>query len=253
MTGETVKKLNLCAAVAAAMLLAMSSAAQAQWVVFDPTNFAQNFVTAAKAVRGEIYQDTNIAYQYQMMANQLLQATNLDPTAMKAAYDEISTDISTMNQYVGQLQDLYGNLQQGSQYIGHVQNLISTSGKTPSQWLSDMNELYKQGDATATRLFQMGNDVSSHTQTIAQRRAALQSQLKLSPTQEATAQLTTHYLDIVSSQMSDLLNMTAAKTQADAQQDASDNQAAKDRAAAAAEFTARQDAERAHLGSLQAQ
>jgi type IV secretion system protein TrbJ len=253
MTGETVKQLNLRAAVAAAMLLAMSSAAQAQWVVFDPTNFAQNFVTAAKAVRGEIYQDTNIAYQYQMMANQLLQATNLDPTAMKAAYDEISTDISTMNQYVGQLQDLYGNLQQGSQYIGHVQNLISTSGKTPSQWLSDMNELYKQGDATATRLFQMGNDVSSHTQTIAQRRAALQSQLKLSPTQEATAQLTTHYLDIVSSQMSDLLNMTAAKTQADAQQDASDNQAAKDRAAAAAEFTARQDAERAHLGSLQAQ
>lgn len=239
--------------VAAATLLGVSSAAQAQWIVFDPTNFGQNVITAAKAVKGEIYQDTNIVYQYQMMANQLLQATNLNPLAMKAQYDQISGDISRMTQYVGTLKDLYGNLQQGGQYITHVQNLISTSGKSPTQWLSDMNQLYQQGDATATKLFQLGNDVSSHTQTLAQRRADLQSQLSLSPTQEATAQLTTHYLDMVSSQFSDLLNLTAAKTQTDAQQEATDNQAAKDRAAAAQVFTARQDAERARLDALQGQ
>ncbi len=250
MTGGTVNKLNLRAAVAAVVLLAMSSAARAQWVVFDPTNFAQNFITAAKAVKGEIYQDTNIAYQYQMMANQLLQATNLNPTAMKAQYDQISGDLTSINKYVTNLTDLYGNLQQGSQYISHVQNLISSSGKSPSQWLSDMNELYKQGDATATKLFQMGNDVSSHTQTLAQRRADLQSQLSLSPTQEATAQLTTHYLDIVSSQMSDLLNMTAAKTQGDAQKQAIDSAAATDRASAAAAFATQQDAERTRLNAL---
>jgi hypothetical protein len=33
-------------------------------------------------------------YQYQMMANQLLQATKLDPSAMKAQFDQISGDIS---------------------------------------------------------------------------------------------------------------------------------------------------------------
>ncbi|WP_321959789.1 DUF4141 domain-containing protein [Paraburkholderia sp. J69-1] len=235
----------------AAMLLCVSTAARAQWVVFDPTNFAQNVITAAKAVKGEIYQDTNIIYQYQMMANQLLQAVNLNPTAMKAQYDQITGDISKMTSYVSTMQDLYGNLQQGSQYIGHVQNLISTSGKSPTQWLSDMNSLYKQGDATATKLFQLGNDVSSHVQTVAQRRADLQSQLSLSPTQEATAQLTTHYLDLVSSQFSDLLNMQAAKTQDDAQKQVIDNQAAKDRAAAAASFAARQEAERARLDTLQ--
>ncbi|MCX5545408.1 DUF4141 domain-containing protein [Paraburkholderia sp. CNPSo 3076] len=244
------KKTVFRAALAAAMLLGVSSAAQAQLVVFDPTNFAQNFITAAKAVKGEIYQDTNIAYQYQMMANQLLQATNLNPTAMKAQYDQITGDISQVKQYVGNLNDLYGSLQQGSQYITHVQNLISTSGKSPSQWLSDMNALYKQGDATATQLFQLGNDVSSHTQTLAQRRADLQSQLSLTPTQEATAQLTTHYLDIVSSQNSDMLQMMAAKTQGDAQKQAIDNATAKDRAAAAQAYTTQQDAERAALNSL---
>jgi type IV secretion system protein TrbJ len=240
----------LRAAAATALFLGMSSAAHAQWVVFDPTNFAQNVITAAKAVKGEIYQDTNIVYQYQMMANQLLQAVNLNPAAMKAQYDQITGDITQVKKYVATLSDMYGDLQDGAQYIGHVQNLISTSGKSPTQWLSDMNQLYKQGDATATKLFQLGNTVATHVQTVAQRRADLQSQLSLTPTQEATAQLTTHYLDLVSSQFSDLLNLTAAKTQGDAQQQAEDNQAAKDRASAAASFTAQQDAERAHLDAL---
>lgn len=244
------KKTVFRAAAAAALLLGVNSAAHAQLTVFDPSNFAQNVVTAGKAVKGEIYQNTNIMYQYQMMANQLLQAVNLNPAAMKAQYDQITGDITQVKQYVGTLNTLYGDLQQGSQYIGHVQNLISSSGKSPTQWLSDMNTLYKQGDATATKLFQLGNDVSSHTQTVAQRRAALQSQLSLSPTQEATAQLTTHYLDLVSSQFSDLLNMNAAKTQGDAQKQAIDNQSAKDRAAAAASFVAQQDAERARLDAL---
>jgi P-type conjugative transfer protein TrbJ len=241
------------AAAAVAVLFGVSTAAHAQLTVFDPSNFAQNVVTAAKAVKGEIYQDTNILYQYQMMANQLLQAVNLNPVAMKAQYDEITGDISKMKSYVGTMQDLYGDLQQGGQYIGHVQNLISTSGKTPTQWLSDMNSLYKQGDATATKLFQLGNDVSSHVQAVAQRRADLQSQLSLSPTQEATAQITTHYLDLATSQLADLSNLMAAKSQDDAQKQVIDNQAAKDRAAAAATFGARQAAERARLDTLQPQ
>ena len=169
---------------------------------------------------------------------------------MKAQYDQITGDIAKVNAYNSNLQSLYGSLTQGSSYITHVQNLISTSGKSPTQWLSDMNALYKQGDATATSLFQMGNDVNQHIQTLATRRAELQSQLSMTPTQEATASLTTHYLDIVTSQNSDLLQMMAAKTQNDAQQSAMDTAMARDRAAAAQSFQARQDAERATLNAL---
>jgi type IV secretion system protein TrbJ len=230
--------------------LCLAQTAKAQLTVFDPSNFAQNVITAAKAVQGEIYQNTNVVYQYQMMANQLLQATNLNPAAMKAQFDQITGDISKITQYNSNLQSLYGSLQQGGSYITHVQNLISTSGKSPMQWMSDMNELYKQGDATASNLFQMGNDVSQHIQTLSQRRAGLQSQLSLSPTQEATAALTTHYLDIVTSQNSDLLQMMSAKTQSDAQKDAVDNAMAENRAAAAQSFQAKQDAERAALDAL---
>jgi hypothetical protein len=224
--------------------------AYAQETVFDPTNFIENTITALKAVKGEIYQDTNLGYQYQMQANQLLQSTSLNPTAMKAQYSQITSDISQLNQYRDTLTQLYGSLQQGSTWLGQAQTLIASSGKSPSQWYSDMNTLYNQGNSEATNLFQMGNNVFTHTQQLAQRRADLQSQLALTPTAQATATLTTHYLDIVSSQNADLIQMTAAKQQADAQDRALAVSEQKAKAQAMQSFTTQQDVERAEFDAL---
>jgi conjugal transfer/entry exclusion protein len=219
-------------------------------VVFDPSNYAQNVVTAAKAVKGEIYQDTNLVYQYQMEANQLLQSTVLNPTAMKAQLSEISGDIAQINQYRDTLTQLYGSLQQGSAWLGQAQTLISSSGKSPTQWYSDMNALYNQGNSVATNLFQTGNNVFSHSQQLAQRRAELQAQLALTPTAQATATLTTHYLDIVSSQNADLIQMTAARQQADAQDRSLANSQQQAKMQAMQSFTTEQDVERAQFNAL---
>jgi P-type conjugative transfer protein TrbJ len=242
------KKFLMRAALLAALTFGVSQGAFAQWVVFDPTNFAQNVITAAKAVKGEIYQDTNITYQYQMMANQLLQAKDLDPTAMKAQYDQITGDLDKVKSLTSTLTNLYGNLQQGSDWLAHVQTLISRSGKSNAQWFADQATLYNQNDQAVKNMFQMGNDVMNHTQQLAQRRQELQSQLALSPTQEATAALTTHYLDIVTSQNADLLQMNAARAQQDAQKTSVANSHEADKSAAMQSFTAQQDAERAALG-----
>ncbi len=56
----------------------------------------------------------------------------------------------------------------------------------------------------------------SHVSVLAKRRQEIQDQLNMSPTMEATAQLTTHMLDIVASQNGDLLQMMASKQQTDA-------------------------------------
>ncbi|MFP3480224.1 type VI secretion protein, partial [Burkholderia sp. SIMBA_057] len=82
------KKILARIALMAGLTFCVSNAAYAQLTVIDPTNLIQNTITALKAIKTEVYQDSNIAYQYQMMANQLLQATNLDPAAMKAQYDQ---------------------------------------------------------------------------------------------------------------------------------------------------------------------
>lgn len=240
-------KRTLCAAC---LTFGLIQGACAQWTVFDPSNFAQNVVTAAKAVKGEIYQDTNIVYQYQIMANQLMQAVNLDPAAMKAQFDEITGDIDKYKSLISNATDLYGDLQKGNQWLTNVQTLVSRSGKSNAQWFSDMATLYQQNDRQSKGLFQLGSDVMQHTQQLAQRRAQLQSQIALTPTAQATAELTTHYLDIVASQNADLLQLTAAKQQQDAQKASIDNDDAKAKAAAMQSFTAQQDAERAAFDSL---
>jgi len=198
------------------MTLLPLSAAHAWDVVFDPTNFAKNTVTAAEAVKSEVYQNTNLIYQYQMMLNQLKQATNLNPAAMLSQAQTISNDISSLTKYTNGLTSLYGGLQSNAQYLTKVQSLVTQSGKTPQQWLTDQNTLLQNNNTTAQQLFQQGNDVVSHVSTLAQRRQEIQNQLSMSPTQEATAQLTTHMLDIVSSQNGDMLTMMAAKQQSDA-------------------------------------
>jgi type IV secretion system protein TrbJ len=227
------------------MTLLPLSAAHAWDVVFDPTNFAKNTVTAAEAVKSEVYQNTNLIYQYQMMLNQLKQATNLNPTAMLSQAQTISSDISSLTKYTDGLTSLYGGLQSNAQYLTKVQSLVTQSGKTPQQWLSDQSTLLQNNDTTAKQLFQQGNDVVSHVNALAQRRQQIQDQLSMSPTQEATAQLTTHMLDIVSSQNGDMLTMMAAKQQSDAvdtQAKVADATAAN---AARATLQSRQDQERA--------
>ncbi|OLL30087.1 type VI secretion protein [Burkholderia sp. SRS-W-2-2016] len=242
------KKILARLTLAAGLTLGASHAAYAQFAVIDAANLGQNIITAGKAVKTEIYQDSNIVYQYQMMANQLLQSMNLDPAAMKAQYDEITGDISKYRQLASTMTDMYGDLKHGSEWVSHVQTLISRSGKTDAQWFADMKTLYNQRDSEVTRLFQAGNDVMTHAQTLARRRQDLQSQMTLTPTQQATAEMTTHYLDIVSSQMSDLIQLTAGKQQHDAQNQSVANQDDKDRAAAAQTFQDKQAAERASYG-----
>ncbi|MGS0896892.1 type VI secretion protein [Burkholderia stagnalis] len=216
--------------------------------VFDPINYVQNVISAAKAVKGEIYQNTNILYQYQMMVNDLLQAQNLNPVAWKAAYDQITGDISKVKGLVGTLQGLYGDLKKGGEWVTQVQGLVTRSGKSNAQWFADMNTLVQQNDKVARNLFQMGSNIMQHTDEMAKRRQELQSELSLSPTQQATAEITTHYLDIVTSQNADILQLNAAKAQKDAQKDAQQAEDDKEKAADAEKFISKQQAERAAYG-----
>lgn len=209
------KKLLTTATAAASLTFGLVQASHATLPVIDPTNLIQNTLSAEGAVKGEVYQDTNLVYQYQMMLNQLKQATNLNPAAMLAQANTITSDISSLTKYTDTLKSLYGGLQSNAEYATKVQSLITQSGKTPSQWFADQNTLISNNDQTAKDLFQQGNDVIAHVSVLAKRRQEIQDQLNMSPTAEATAQLTTHMLDIVASQNDDLLQMMASKQQAD--------------------------------------
>jgi hypothetical protein len=243
------KKLIRCIAATGVLTLALVQHAEANMPVFDASNFIQNTMTAAAAVKGEAYQDSNLIYQYQMMLNQLKQATNLNPAAMLAQFKSITGDIADLSKYTNALNDLYGGLQSNAEYASKVQALITQSGKTPEQWFADQNTLLQNNDKTAKQLFQQGNDVISHVSTLAKRRQEIQDQLNMSPTMEATAQLTTHMLDIISSQNGDLISMMAAKQRSDAVKDSATVSEQQANSTAQAALKAQQDRERAAYNS----
>ncbi|MFP3647007.1 type VI secretion protein [Paraburkholderia sp. SIMBA_054] len=238
-------KLLRTVTAAAVLTLGLVQQSDATLPVIDPTNLIQNTFTAMGAIKGEVYQDTNLTYQYQMMLNQLKQATNLNPAAMLAQANSITNDIDTLNRYTDTMKALYGGLQSNAEYATKVQALITQSGKTTTQWFNDQATLISNNDQTAKQLFQQGNDVISHVSVLAKRRQEIQDQLNMSPTAEATAQLTTHLLDIVASQNSDMLQMMAAKQQSDAVAKSTETADDKSRNAAKAALQIKLDKERA--------
>lgn len=205
---------------AAAASFTLSSVAHAGGLpVIDVTNLIQNTMTALQSVKDEVYQNTNIVYQYKMMANQLLQATGLDATQLTEQLSALSEEISSFESYGSVLKDLYGGISGNTDYLNRVQSLIVSSGKSPGQWLEDQAALLTNGDKTAKNLFNLGMSVFKNTEALAKRREKIQKQMKLTPTAQAAAQTTNQMLDVLASQNSDLLQLMSARAQSDADKD----------------------------------
>ena len=95
-------------AAAAASLIALAPAAHAQWVVIDPTNLAQNILTAANTLEQINNQIKQLQNQAQSLMNQAKNLTNLDFSAL----NELRAALSATNQLIQQAQGLAFNVQQ---------------------------------------------------------------------------------------------------------------------------------------------
>lgn len=220
------------------------------WPVFDAANFLKNTITAVQAVKTEAYQNSNIIYQYQLLANQLKQATGLDPVTLIQQLSSVQSDIKKQQNYGQALDQLYGSLSQNVDFLQQVNGLISQSGKTPSQWFADQRTLLNNGDQTAKRLFSLGTDIVKANQANAERRQQIQQDMQGSETAQATAQTTNRLLDLVAGQNSDMLQLVGAKLQSDAIKDQKANTAATAANDAAQQLQSDRDAQRQKLLDL---
>lgn len=196
-----------------------ASSAHAALPVTDWVGLVQTTISALQSLKSEVYENTNIVYQYKMMANQLLQATGLDVSDITEQLDSIKDDIGKYEVYGSTLKDLYGTVSDNSDYLKKIGSMVVASGKTKEQWFADQRTLLLNGDKTAKNLFSLGEQIFKNTQSMAKRREKIQSQLKLSPTAQAAAQTTNQMLDVLASQNTDLLQLMSAKAQADADKD----------------------------------
>ena len=78
------------AAGAAVLALALPSGASAQWIVYDPTNFSQNVLTAARTLQQINNQILSLENQAQMLINQARNLASLPYSALAQLEQSIS-------------------------------------------------------------------------------------------------------------------------------------------------------------------
>ncbi|NKI70197.1 P-type conjugative transfer protein TrbJ [Collimonas pratensis] len=95
-------------AIAAATLVTFMPAAHAQWVVIDPSNLAQNIMTAARSLEQINNQIRQLQNEARSLMNQAKNLTGLDFSAL----NKLRASLSASNQLIQQAQGLAFNVSQ---------------------------------------------------------------------------------------------------------------------------------------------
>ncbi|GJG97765.1 conjugal transfer protein TrbJ [Cupriavidus pauculus] len=196
--------------------------AHAALAVTDWVSLVQTTTTALQSLKAEVYENTNIVYQYKMMADQLLQSTGLDVEAITEQLNAVRDEVRQYEAYGESLRDLYGAVSDSSDYLNRVQSMAVAMGKDTQQWFADQRSLLQNGDKSAKNIFRLATQIQSNTEALSQRRQKIQSQLKLTPTALSAAQTTNQMLEVLASQNADMLQLMSAKARSDSDRDGQD-------------------------------
>jgi P-type conjugative transfer protein TrbJ len=120
-------------AIAATVLVGTMPAAQAQWVVIDPTNLVQNIMTAARALEQINNQIKQLQNEAQMLMNDAKNLTSLDFSAL----NQLRAALSATNQLLQQAQGLAFNLSQMETEFARLYPNAYTASTSGSQMSTD--------------------------------------------------------------------------------------------------------------------
>jgi P-type conjugative transfer protein TrbJ len=110
-----IRKRPLVAATAVAILLSLNNPSSAQLAVFDPTNYAQNVMTAANTLRQINNQITSLQNEAQMLINQGKNLTNLPYSSLQS-----------LQQSIGETQRLLNEVQRIAYDMRQIDQAFST-------------------------------------------------------------------------------------------------------------------------------
>jgi len=105
------RALRMTAAILAAPLALspiLSTPAAAQWIVYDPTNYAQNVLTAARTLQQVNQQITQLQNEAQMLINQARNLANLPCSSLQ----QLQQSVQRTQQLLQQAQGIALNVQQ---------------------------------------------------------------------------------------------------------------------------------------------
>ncbi len=176
-------------AVAAALLVLAAPAAQAQRIVFDPSNFSQNILTAARTLEQINNQIRQLQNEAQMLINDAKNLTGLDYSALA----ELRAALSATNQLIQQAQGLSFNVaQMEAEFTRLYPNAYSASASGSQMALDARQRWHNSLEAlrTATQVqSQAVQNFASDEQTLANLVNRSQSAVGALQAMQATNQL----------------------------------------------------------------
>jgi P-type conjugative transfer protein TrbJ len=203
-------------ASAAALSFTLSMPAQAQVTVFDPSNYAQNVMTAARELQQVQHQITALQNQAQMLINQGRNLTSLPYSAVA----QFQADITRTQQLLSQAQGVIYNVGQIQTTFARTYPNGYTGSTSSAQLILDAqsrwsNTLNGYQDALKTQATVVGNLPTSQTQV-----GALVNASQGATGALQAAQAGNQLLALVAKQLADVTALLAAQGRAQSLQGA---------------------------------
>ena len=206
-------KRRLLAAVSAVMLsLAIAAPpASAQWIVFDPSNFSQNVLTAAR----ELQQVTN---QIQMLSNQATmlvnQARNLANLPM-STLSQLQSSTAQTQSLLSQAQNIAFNVQRVEQAYSTSYGTAAGTGSTATM-VANAQTRWQNSVAAFEDSLKVQAGVVGNIPTNSSAMTSLVTASQSSTGALQAAQAGNQLLALQSQQLSDVVAVLSAKSRADA-------------------------------------
>ena len=207
-----IKLRHLAAASAVVLTLAVAAPpASAQWVVYDPTNFSQNVLTAAR----ELQQINN---QIQMLTNQATslvnQARNLANLPM-STLTQLQSSIAQTQALLGQAQNIAFNVQGIEQAYSTSYGSAAGAGSTATM-VANAQERWQNSVAAFEDSLKVQAGVVGNIPTNASAMSSLVTASQSATGALQAAQAGNQLLALQSQQLSDVVAVLSAKSRADA-------------------------------------
>ncbi|OZB11213.1 MAG: P-type conjugative transfer protein TrbJ [Rhizobiales bacterium 39-66-18] len=212
-----IRSIRSRAAILAATMLAaplapmLTTPAHAQWVVFDPSNYAQNVLTAARTLEQINHQITSLQNEATMLINQARNLASLPYSSLQ----QLQANVQKTQQLLAQAQNIAFNVQQIDQMFSQKYGNVSMSA-TDQQLVADARSRWQNTvgglqDAMRVQAGVVGNIDANRTQM-----SNLVSQSQGATGALQATQAGNQILALQSQQLSDLVALLSANGRASA-------------------------------------
>ena len=191
-------------------VLFFSIPARAQWVVFDPSNYAQNVLQAARALEQINNQVTGLQHQTEMLLNQAKNLTSLPYSSLQA----IEQSVGRTQQLLNQAQRLSYNVSQIDQTFQRLYPQGHTGATSSQQLVADAKERWQNSLAAHQDSLRVQAGVVANLDTTRTETDALVSSSQSAAGALQAAQAGNQLAALQIKQLADLTAVIAAQSRA---------------------------------------